>query len=237
MSYKITVDSDFSHRIKRHLFLGWKSVTNLDSVFKAETSLCWQSPSSMDVRVGPQRRQSTKELMLLNFGAGEDSWEPLGQQGNQTNQTNIPWIFTGRTDAEAKAPILWPPDVKSNSLEKNLMLGKVEGKRRRGQQRTRWLDGITNSMGRSLSKLWEMVKDREAWHAAVHGVTKGWTRLSNWTTRQKLLQFGWEVLIHLPYSPDIAPLNFYLFRSLQNFLNGKNFNSPEDCKRHLGQFF
>ena len=126
---------------------------------------------------------------------------------------------------------------RANSLEKTLMLGKVEGKRRRGQQRTRWLDGITNSMGRSLSKLWEMVKDREAWHAAVHGVTKGWTRLSNWTTRQKLLQFGWEVLIHLPYSPDIAPLNFYLFRSLQNFLNGKNFNSPEDCKRHLGQFF
>ena len=115
--------------------------------------------------------------------------KPVNPKENQS------WILTGRTDAETEAPMLWPPDRK-NSLEKILMLGKIEGKMRRERQRMRWLDGITDLTDVSLSKLWEMVKDREALYAAVHGVTKNRTQLSD-RTATTLLSFQKD-LLHLP---------------------------------------
>ena len=176
------------------LLLRRKAMTNLDSVFKK------QRHHFSNKGLSSQNCFSSSQVWMQELALKEDwalkSWcfrtvvlektlegpldikeiKPINPKGNW------PWLFIGRTDAEAEAPILWPPDVKSRLMEKTLKLGKIEGRGRRGRQRLRLSDGITDSMDLNLSKLQLIVKDRETWHVAVHGIAKSQPRLGNWTT-------------------------------------------------------
>ena len=161
--------------------------------------------------------------MLLNCGIGEDSWESLGLQGDpilrvpwtarRSNQSILKEISPGiflegmmlKLKLQCFGHLMWRVD----SLEKTLMLGGIGGRRRRGQQRMRWLNGITDSMDMSLSELQELVMDWEAWCAAIHGVTKSQTRLSHWTELRRNSYFVARVraaIINWP-SKKIPPSN------------------------------
>ena len=200
---KITAYGDCLNEIKRCLLLRRKVMTNLDSILKSRDITL--STKAKLVKIGQGYGLSIRPFhMVFHVWMWEldykESWtqknwcfgtvvlektfeiplvckeiQPVHSKGNQS------WIFIGKTDIEAETPILGHLMRRADSFEKNLMLGKIEGKRRRGWQRMKRLDGITDSVGMSLGKLWELVMGREACRAVVHGVTKSRTQLSDWT--------------------------------------------------------